>query len=66
MNKLYEIKYQITDKGFVYPEKTEEISVKDSPYNDLKKHLNKYRYAQNLSRSFTFELISSNHIGFTK
>jgi hypothetical protein len=66
MKKLYEVTYQITDKGTTYPEKTEEIAVVTTPEKELTKHLNKYRYAQNLSKYFTFRILSSQHIGFTK
>lgn len=67
MHKLYNVKYQIIDKGVNYPEKEEEIEVDKGQSVDaaLKKHLNKYRHAQELTRNFKTNIISSKHIGFT-
>lgn len=66
MNKLYEIKYQITDRGEEWHEKVEEIEVGNSSImKALKKHLNKYRHAQDMSRNYKVKIITLNHIGGT-
>lgn len=65
-NKLYDVTYAITDRGITYPQKTEEIVVKpgESVEQATKRLLNKYRHAMDMSKQFTFEIVSSNHVGY--
>ena len=68
MKDVFMVKYQITDKGIEFPEKEEEIIISKGSniLDELKKMLNKYRYAMDLTPKFTVKLISSYHNGYCK
>lgn len=67
MEYLFMVKYQISDRGIDYPVKEEEVVVlKGSTVaHSLKKLLNKYRHAMDLSNKFTFKIISHYHSGWS-
>ena len=68
MKDVYMVKYEITDRGTVYPVKEEEIIVPKGQgvLSCLEKQLKKYRRASDLSTKFTFKIISHYHNGYCK
>ena len=67
MKDVYNVSYQITDRGIEYPVKEEEVVVSKGKtvLDSLKTQLNKYRFAMNLSTKFTVKIVSQYHSGFS-
>jgi hypothetical protein len=59
-----EVEYVLTDKG-ISCTRTEQVIVpqNSSVVDSLGKHLRKYRRAMGLSKNFTYQIITSHHIG---
>lgn len=66
MKNIYDVTYQIQDKGVTHPEKTEEITVssKETVEQALRKHLNRFRHAQDLSKKFEVTVIDKKLTGY--
>lgn len=67
MNDIFEVEYQIVDRGTTYPNGKREVTVK--PGSDilgaLKKELNKDRHSMDLSAKFQVAVIRKEHVGWT-
>ena len=68
MKELFKVNYVINDKGCLYAPQSKEIPVKkgEKVKDILSIELNKYRKAMNLSKDFTFEIVSFKFIGYLK
>ena len=58
MEPLYKVFYEIKDQGTTSPELSEEVKVPDGKtvYECLKKKLNTYKHAMNLTDNFTVRI----------
>lgn len=67
MKNVYNVSYQITDRGVEFPVKEEEVIIPKGKtvYDSLKTQLNKYRYSMNLSTKFTVKIVSQYHSGWS-
>ena len=68
MHKLvYSVSYQIFDRGFNYPVKSEEITVPKagSVETEVQKKLKRDRLAMDLTRNFKVNIISKTIIGYS-
>jgi hypothetical protein len=66
MKKVFEVEYQITDKGFKYPVKTKEVEAVNASFLQMiitKDHRD-YAHAEGLSRQFQVEVLSSKVTGY--
>lgn len=63
----YEVDYQIIDRGEEYPIKTEEIEVPEGQtmYDFLRKKINKYRYAMDLSTKWELQIVDYQNNGIS-
>ena len=68
MKQLFMVKYQIEDRGIAYPQTLEEISIDKGKTLEqvLRKKLNTYRHAMDLTKNFTIEIISYYQTGWSK
>jgi hypothetical protein len=67
MKDVYNVSYQITDRGVEFPVKEEEVVISKGKtvLDSLKTQLNKYRHAMNLSTKFTVKIVSQYHSGWS-